>query len=99
MNIQNTFVQMARNYREAKGLLLRQLAVSLVVDTAFMSKMERDKTKVTRIYVEKLPKTLNIPTDDLISIWLSDKLLIALKQAPSAQDAQKLKKKIKTQSN
>lgn len=45
MNNPKTFGQTIRNYREAKGLLLRQLAAALEVDTAFISKLERDEKK------------------------------------------------------
>lgn len=97
MNIQKTFGQTVRNYRESKGLLLRQLAASLEVDTAFISKMERDEKKATRLHVEKLARVLNIPQDDLITIWLSDKLLFTLEQEPAAQSALKLtEKRLKT---
>ncbi len=97
MNNQKTFGQTIRSYRESKGLLLRQLAAALEVDTAFISKMERSEKQATRIHVEKLAKALEVQEDELLTIWLSDKLLITLEEEPSAQDALKLtEKRLKT---
>ncbi len=93
MNNQKTFGQNIRNYREEKGLLLRELAAALEVDTAFISKMERNEKRATRIHVEKLSLVLNIPEDELLTIWLSDKLLITLDQEPAAHNALRLTEK------
>jgi len=97
MNNQKTFGQTIRKYREAKGLLLRQLAAALEVDTAFISKMERDEKQATRTHVERLATVLKVANDELLTIWLSDKLLNTLKQEPSAYNALKLtEKRLKT---
>lgn len=99
MNNQKTFGQTIRNYREAKGLLLRQLAAALEVDTAFISKMERDEKQATRTHVERLAVVLKVANDELLTIWLSDKLLNTLEQEPSAYNALKLtEKRLKTKS-
>jgi transcriptional regulator with XRE-family HTH domain len=97
MNNQKTFGQTIRNYREAKGLLLRQLAAALEVDTAFISKMERDEKQATRTHVERLAIVLKVANDELLTIWLSDKLLNTLEKEPSAYNALKLtEKRLKT---
>lgn len=93
MNNQKTFGQTIRNYREAKGLLLRQLAAVLEVDTAFISKMERNEKQATRVHVERLAIALKVGNDELLTIWLSDKLLNTLSQEPSALNALKLTEK------
>jgi transcriptional regulator with XRE-family HTH domain len=84
MNNQKTFRQTIRNYREAIGLLLRQLAAALEVDTAFVSKMERDEKQATRVHIKKLSIVLKVAYDELVTIWLSDKLLNTLEQEPSS---------------
>jgi transcriptional regulator with XRE-family HTH domain len=93
MNNQRTFGQTIRNYREAKGLLLRQLAAALEVDTAFISKMERDEKQASRVHVERLATVLKVANDELLTIWLSDKLLNTLEHEPSAYNALKLTEK------
>jgi len=97
MNNQKTFGQTIRKYREAKGLLLRQLAAALEVDTAFISKMERDEKNATRTHVERLADILKVANEELLTIWLSDKLLNTLEQEPTAYNALKLtEKRLKT---
>ena len=97
MNNQKTFGQTIRNYREAKGLLLRQLAAALEVDTAFISKMERDEKQATRVHIEKLAIVLKVAHDELLTIWLSDKLLNTLEEEPSAYNVLKLtERRLKT---
>jgi HTH-type transcriptional regulator, competence development regulator len=97
MNNQKTFGQTIRNYREAKGLLLRQLAAALEVDTAFISKMERDEKQATRVHVEKLAIVLKVAHDELLTIWLSDKLMNTLEEEPSAYNVLKLtERRLKT---
>jgi len=93
MNNQESFGQTIRKHRTAKGLLLRQLAAALEVDTAFISKMERDEKKATRLHVERLAIFLKVPNDELLTIWLSDKLLNTLEEEPSAYKALKLTEK------
>ena len=93
MNNQKTFGQTIRNYREARGMLLRQLAAALEVDTAFISKMERDEKQATRSHVERLASVLKVANDELLTIWLSDKLVNTLEQEPSAYNALKLTEK------
>jgi transcriptional regulator with XRE-family HTH domain len=97
MNNLKTFGQTIRNHRESRGLLLRQLAAALEVDTAFISKMERDEKHATRNHVDRLAIVLKVANDELLTIWLSDKLLNTLKQEPSAYNALKLtEKRLKT---
>ena len=100
MNNQKTFGQTIRDLRESKGLLLRQLAAALEVDTAFISKMERDEKQATRSHVEKLATVFKVDSDLLLTIWLSDKLLITIEEEPSAFNALKLtEKRLKTRAN
>jgi len=97
MNNQKKFGQTIRNYRKAKDLLLRQLAAAFEVDTTFISKMERDEKQATRVHVERLPIILKVAYDELLTIWISDKLLNTLKPEPSAYNALKLtEKRLKT---
>jgi len=90
MTNQSTFGQTIRNYTEAKALLLRQLAAALEVDTAFISKMERDEKQATRVHVGKLAIILKLANDELLTIWLSDKLMNTLEEEPSVYNVLKL---------
>ena len=64
-----------RELREAKGLVQRQVAADLQVDTAYISKMEHNEKPVSRNHLKKLSKLYNVSENDLLPIWLADKVL------------------------
>jgi transcriptional regulator with XRE-family HTH domain len=71
----NSLGQKIRELREKKGVLLRQLAAFMEVDTAFISKMERGERKASRDQVLKIAEYLQIQRNDLIKLWLADKIV------------------------
>lgn len=93
-----TFGETIRKYRESKGLLLRQIAAALEVDTAFISKVERNERMFRKEQVQKVAAMLEVPENDLLTLWLSDKVSDLIDEEPFAKDAlnlslKKLKKK------
>lgn len=100
MNIQNSFGQKIRDLRESKGLLIRQLAASIEADTAFISKVERGIKQATRTHVEKLATVLEVPNNELLTVWLSDKIVNTIEGESSAFNALKLtEERLKLKSN
>lgn len=63
-----------KELREAKGLVQRQVAAELEVDTAYISKMESNEKPVNRKHLRKLALLLSISEKDLLTLWLADKL-------------------------
>lgn len=82
-----------RELREKKGLLLRQVAAELEVDTAYISKMERGEKNIKKEYITKLSEIYNFDKNELIAIWLADKILENLKNEPMALNAMNIAKK------
>lgn len=76
-----------RELREEQGLLLRQVAASLEVDTAYISKMERGEKNIKREFILKLAEIYKVNLDDLLSIWLADQILDLLKDEENANQA------------
>ncbi len=70
----NTVGQILREYRESKGLLLRQVAAALEMDTALLSKFERDDRKPNKAQLLMFAKYYNTNSDELLVAWLSDKI-------------------------
>lgn len=66
--------QKLRELREAKGLVQRQVAAELEVDTAYVSKIESNEKPVSRQHLKKLSILLGISEDELLTLWLADKL-------------------------
>ena len=82
-----------RELREKKGLLLRQVAAELEVDTAYISKMERGEKNIKKEYITKLSEIYNFDKNKLIAIWLADKILENLKNEPMALNAMNIAQK------
>jgi HTH-type transcriptional regulator, competence development regulator len=68
-----------KELREAKGLLQRQVAVELDVDTAYISKMENNDKPVSRNNLVKLARLFGIKEEQLFTYWLADKVYDILK--------------------
>jgi transcriptional regulator with XRE-family HTH domain len=93
----NSLGEKIRTIRESKSLLLRQVAAHLEIDTALISKIERGERRLTREQVIKLAKFYNVTEEELLTLWLSDKLLDTIENDPFAmQGLNKAKNILKT---
>jgi len=70
----NHLGQKIRELREKQNLLLRQVAAKLEVDTALMSKIERGERNASKQQVIAIAKFLKANEDELLTLWLTDKL-------------------------
>lgn len=82
--------ELLKTTRESKGLLLREVASMIEVDTALISKIEKGDRKPTREQIEKLAVALDIEYNQLLKIWLSEKVYEDVKGEPLAIEAIKL---------
>ncbi len=81
-----------KELRESKGLVQRQVAAELEVDTAYISKMESNEKPVSRQHLKKLSVMLGIAEDELQTLWLADKVFDVLKNEDMAIGAMHLAK-------
>lgn len=81
------FGEKIRELRENQGLLQRQLAASLEIDTPMFSKIERGDRKAKREQVEHLAILLDANLSELLRIWLADQIVELVKDEPQAIDA------------
>lgn len=70
-----SFGNTIRALRKNKMLSLAEVAKAIEVDLAVLSKAERDKRKLTKAQVIKLANYFNTDANELLSLWLSDKLI------------------------
>lgn len=89
----NTLGQILREHREAKNLLLRQVAAALEMDTALLSKFERDERKPNKEQVLAFAKYYNVNADELLLAWLSDKIAGEVQNEDLAKEALKAAEK------
>lgn len=79
-----------RTLRESQGLLLRQAAAFVEVDTAFLSKVERGEKKASKEQVIKLSEFLKAQENDLLILWLADRINDVVENDTNATQALKL---------
>ena len=66
--------QKVRELREENEFLLRQLAAKLDIDTAQLSKMERGERLFKKEEIIEIAKILKANEEELLTIWLADKI-------------------------
>lgn len=69
------FGKKIKELREEEGMLQRQLAAVIEVDTPMYSKIERGERKAKREHVKLIAQKLNVDEKELLTIWLADKVL------------------------
>lgn len=91
-----------RKLREENELPLRKVAALIDIDVAILSKMERGERKLTKEVVQKLAKIYKHDTEELMVLYLSEKVLyeigeedLAIKALHVAEEQIKYQKKQK----
>lgn len=67
-----------RKLRDEQGVLQRQLAALLEIDTPMFSKIERGDRRAKREQVIKLAEYLHQDEKEMLTLWLADKILDAV---------------------
>ena len=86
----NKVGEIIRNKREEKGLLLRQLAAIIDVDTAILSKIERGERKARREQIDKIAEALDLNKDNLLIEYLSENIAYEILNEERARDVLKV---------
>ena len=68
----------SRAWSTTKGVLQRQLAALLEIDTPMFSKIERGDRRAKRTQVIQLAEYFKIDKNELLTLWLADKVLDAV---------------------
>ena len=72
------FGKKIRELRDEQGVLQRQLAALLEIDTPVFSKIERGDRRAKREQVIKLAEYFNQNEKEMLTLWLADKVLDAV---------------------
>ena len=85
-----------KELREEHKLLQRQLAAILEIDTPMFSKIERSDRRAKRGQVITLAQQFKVDESELLTLWLADKVLDALKEGDDKlkQEAIKVAQKV-----
>lgn len=72
------FGKKIRELRDENGVLQRQLAALLEIDTPMFSKIERGDRRAKREQVIKLAEYFHQDEKEMLTLWLADKVLDAV---------------------
>ena len=70
--------QKIKELRLENGVLQRQLASLLEIDTPMFSKIERGDRRAKRTQVIQIANYFNVDERELLTLWLADKVLDAV---------------------
>lgn len=76
-----------KELREEKGLLQRQLAAELEIDSPMYSKIERGERRAKREQVIKLAELLKTDKNELLTLWLAGQVNELVKDESTALKA------------
>lgn len=87
------FGELIREKREEKGLLLRELAHHLQMDTALLSKIERGERNAQEKHLSTLSKILEVDLKEIRILWLADKIYQIVEEDEDALEALRVAEK------
>jgi transcriptional regulator with XRE-family HTH domain len=93
------FGERIRELRESQGLLQRQLAANLEIDTPMFSKIERGERKAKRDQVLKIAGLLKANEQELLALWLADQIKELVTDEEQALQALKIAQQDINQAN
>ena len=67
-----------RSLRDEQGILQRQVAAYLEIDTPMFSKIERGDRRAKRSQVIQIATYFKVDEKEMLTLWLADKILDAL---------------------
>lgn len=76
-----------RELRDENGVLQRQLAALLEIDTPMFSKIERGDRRAKRMQVIQLANYFHIDEKELLTLWVADKVLDAVENEDELKQA------------
>ena len=67
-----------KSLRDEQGILQRQIAAYLEIDTPMFSKIERGDRRAKRSQVPKLAEYFHVDEKESLTLWLADRILDAI---------------------
>lgn len=88
-----TIYERLRQLREESELPLRKISAMIDIDVAILSKMERGERRLTKEVVLKLADIYKCNADDLLVLFLSDKIMYEIQDEDLGEKALKVAEK------
>lgn len=90
MSTETSIGEKLRELRESKELPLRRVSALLDIDVAILSKMERGERKLSKDIVLKLANIYEHNADELLVLFLSDKIMYEIQDEDLGEKALKV---------
>ncbi len=84
------FSEHIRNLRETLNFKQREVAAFLKTDTAFICKFEKGERRLRREQVLLLAEMFNADKNEMLSLWLAEKVYDIIKDEDTAKQALKV---------
>ena len=88
-----TLGEKLRNLREQSEMPLRKVAALIDIDAAILSKMERGERKLSKEIVLKLATLYKYNSDELLVLFLSEKIMYDIQNEELGEKALKVAEK------
>lgn len=85
-----TLGETLKSAREEKEMILRKVAAEVDIDQSLISKFEKNERKPTKEQIVRLANFYNLPEDELIICWYSEKIAAELKYTESTSQILKV---------
>ncbi len=76
-----------KELRVKLGISQRELGAFIEVDSAFISRVEKDEKPIKREHLKKLSEVLNIKEEELQKLWLANKIYKLVAEEELAKEA------------
>jgi predicted nucleotidyltransferase/plasmid maintenance system antidote protein VapI len=86
----NLLGEKIKEYRKKSKLSLKSVATELKIDIAILSKIENGHRKASRETIVDLARILKVEENELLKLWLSDKVLYEIQDEELASEALKV---------
>lgn len=90
MSTKTSIGEKLRELRESERFTLRKVSALLDIDVAILSKMERGERKLTKDIVLKLADIYGYNRDELLVLFLSDKIMYEIQDEDLGEKALKV---------
>lgn len=85
-----TLGETLKEARDKADLILRKVSAEVDIDQSLISKFEKNERKPTKEQLKRLADFYNLPHEDLIISWYSDKIAEDLKYTESTTEILKV---------
>ncbi|MBT0609229.1 helix-turn-helix domain-containing protein [Aequorivita echinoideorum] len=88
--MENSFGETIRKLREENNLFLREVSAQLEIDASILSKIENNNRIAKKELIKKFSTLFNTDYNELLIIWLSDKIVNELKDEKNIKKVLKI---------